>query len=72
MKEKGKGVQQSNLKKKEFFIFTNEIPLVPFVFLRRRKNSSAASNCQPSEDEPPIIKPVKNKFFINDMYGDLF
>ena len=35
------------------FFFTNGIPLEPFVFLPRRKNSSAAPKCQPSEDEPP-------------------
>ena len=35
------------------FFFTNGIPLEPFVFLLRRKNSSAAPKCQPSEDEPP-------------------
>ena len=33
--------------------FLNGIPLEPFVFLLRRKNSSAALKCQPSEDEPP-------------------
>ena len=32
----------------------------------------AAPKCQPSEDEPPIIKPVKKKFFINGIRGDLF
>ena len=32
----------------------------------------AAPKCQPSEDEPPTIKPIKNKFFINGIRGDLF
>ena len=27
---------------------------------------------QPSEDEPPIITPVKKKFFINGIRGDPF
>ena len=35
------------------FFPTNGIPLEPFVFLLRRKKSSAAPKCQPSEDEPP-------------------
>ena len=33
--------------------FTNGIRLEPFVVLPRRKNISAAPECQSAEDEPP-------------------
>ena len=50
------GVENTNhndepyIKPVEVFLFTNGIPLEPFVFLPRRKNSSAAHKCQPSEN----------------------
>ena len=36
------------------------------------KNVRTDPKCQPSEDELPIIKPIKKKFFINRIRGDLF
>ena len=47
----------------KFFFFTKIIILEPFVFLLRRKNSSATPKCQLSEDEHPDQETSENKDF---------